>query len=308
MTVLEVGPRSVRVLSGPGGPVEPALAEAAVEWIDDPVGLYGERPVAVAELWRAVMTAAVAAQSGPVVLVHPDGWSRHRIARVVAAANTVADEVAAVPSSQWRRDGPPPAPDVAADIGHRQPPPRRRRSVALWGPALGLAVLLAGTALVGRSTPPAESGPPGDTTAVVEGRVEVRVPQSWAVVRVTSGPGSHRLQAGPPADPDIAVHITQAYAPESTLAQAAAVLSKAIAGQPAGVFADLRADGQAAGRPAVTYREVRPGRVVDWSVLQVGATRIGIGCQSPPDRPAAVRDACRAALASVRESGTDSPR
>ena len=53
----------------------------------------------------------------------------------------------------------------------------------------------------------------------------------------------------------------------------------------------------------MTYREVRPGRVIDWSVVLVGSTLIGIGCQSPPQRTDAVRIACERAMASASENG-----
>ena len=58
-----------------------------------------------------------------------------------------------------------------------------------------------------------------------------------------------------------------------------------------------------AGRPAVTYREVRPGRVIDWSAVLAGSTLIGIGCQGPPRRTDAVRTACERAVASAGEAG-----
>ncbi len=287
MTVLEIGPATVRVVRGAGGPVDPRLAEAALWWIDDPVGLYDEHPVAVSDLWREVMTAAVGEDA--VVLVHPDDWTRRRVGRVVAAADAVAGEVVAVPRRQWTADVERPG---GRDGGAEGPGRLRRPRAVALALAAGAAVSLAGAAIAVR--PPA-------TQTVVEGRIAVRFPADWTVARVTAGPGSRRLQAAPAADPELAVHVTQSYAPESTPAGTAAVLRRAIADQPAGVFVNFRADGRAAGRPAVTYREVRPGRVVDWSVVLVGSTRIGFGCQSPPQRTHAVRDACEQAIASAGE-------
>ena len=55
-----------------------------------------------------------------------------------------------------------------------------------------------------------------------------------------------------------------------------------------------------AGRPAIAYRETRPGTVVRWSVLIDGSTRIAVGCQSAPDREVAVRAACDQAVRSAR--------
>ena len=155
------------------------------------------------------------------------------------------------------------------------------------------------------ATPRPEVGAP-DPAAVslVEGRIVVAVPLHWNVERVRSGSGSRRVQVGSPVDPDIALHITASYAPDSTLAQAAEVLGDAVADQTPGVFVGFRPAVEVAGRPAVTYREVRVGRVVDWSVVLSGSTRIGIGCQSAPDRTEVVRAVCEQAIRTARELGT----
>jgi type VII secretion-associated protein (TIGR03931 family) len=139
---------------------------------------------------------------------------------------------------------------------------------------------------------------------LVEGRIVVEVPSRWNVERVRSGSGSRRVQVDSPTDADIALHITASYAPGSTLAQAAEVLGEAVAAQTPGVFVGFRPAVEVAGRPAVTYREVRAGRVVDWSVVLSGSTRIGIGCQSAPDRTEVVRGACEQAIRTARELGT----
>ena len=139
---------------------------------------------------------------------------------------------------------------------------------------------------------------------LVEGRIVVEVPPRWNVERVRSGSGSRRVQVDSPTDADIALHITASYAPGSTLAQAAEVLGEAVAAQTPGVFVGFRPAVEVAGRPAVTYREVRAGRVVDWSVVLSGSTRIGIGCQSAPDRTEVVRGACEQAIRTARELGT----
>ena len=139
---------------------------------------------------------------------------------------------------------------------------------------------------------------------LVEGRIVVEVPPRWNVERVRSGSGSRRVQVDSPTDADIALHITASYAPGSTLAQAAEVLGDAVAAQTPGVFVGFRPAVEVAGRPAVTYREVRAGRVVDWSVVLSGSTRIGIGCQSAPDRTEVVRGACEQAIRTARELGT----
>ena len=105
---------------------------------------------------------------------------------------------------------------------------------------------------------------------------------------------------------DTALHITQSYAPETTLAQAAEVLGRAVADQPPGVFVDFRSADDVADRPAVTYREVRAGRVIRWSVVLDRSTRISIGCQSAPGHEDTVRAVCDQAVRSAHEVGTAS--
>jgi type VII secretion-associated protein (TIGR03931 family) len=311
MTVVDVGPDTVRC-DGAGPAIEPALVEAALDWIDEPVGLYLDRPVAVGELWRAVMVAAVGESCRRIVVVHPDDWPRQRVDRLLAAANTVADEVVATRRSQW-------SPDEVTDLADT-PGEDRRRTVRSSTLALALlvatavAVLIGATVAVLRPAPARQAASPSRTEVaaeprmVEEGRIAVLVPADWTVARVTGGPGSRRLQVSSPEDPDVAVHITQSYAPETTLTQAAEVLARAISGQVAGVFVDLRADARFAGRPAVSYREIRSGRSVSWWVVVAGTTRISVGCQSPPDAEEPVRAACEQAVASVRERGTDPAR
>jgi type VII secretion-associated protein (TIGR03931 family) len=142
----------------------------------------------------------------------------------------------------------------------------------------------------------------------VEGRIAVQIPPGWIAERVTGGPGSRRVQVSSAADADLALHITQAYAPETTLAQAAAVLRRGIADQDPGVFVDFDPADEVAGRPAVSYREIRAGRVIRWVIVVAGPTRISIGCQSAPDREDAIREPCEQAVRSARETGTDARR
>ena len=299
---LEVGPNGVRVLEGQAvtmsPPVDPVLVEAALDWIDDPVGLYDGSPVAVADLWRSVMMAVAGQRCDSVVLVHPDDWPRRRIARVVAAANTVSDQVSPMRRSDWN---PEPRREQATELRMR----RRRAPVLVCLGAAG-AIVVAVTALLTWPPPDADPAALMDIATVVEGGVAVQFPRSWNVVRVTGGPGSPRLQANSPADPDLAVHVTQSYTPGSTLSQNAAVLSRVIAEQPVGVFVDFDADATVGELPAVTYREIRPGRVIEWMVLLVGSTRLAVGCQSPPGRARAVRPICMQAATSARENGSQS--
>ena len=382
VTVVEVGPASVRVLGGPSaGEPDEAMVSAVLDGIDDAVALFDERPVVVAELMRAVMSSILVASPGRVVIVHPSWWSRARIDLVVQSSGAarkvvalsrsevvraaghggtlieIAGEFVAVAGPGLRVFGRGNIESIAAaaaEVGRSgdvlldapaaipgsaqtaeqlrvalaargrsardvdvaalaDAAPSRRRVggpvAALVAASLVLAapVLPDGRELVGAvvATPRPEVGAP-DPAAVslVEGRIVVAVPLHWHVERVRSGSGSRRVQVGSPVDPDIALHITASYAPDSTLAQAAEVLGDAVADQTPGVFVGFRPAVEVAGRPAVTYREVRVGRVVDWSVVLSGSTRIGIGCQSAPDRTEVVRAVCEQAIRTARELGT----
>ena len=152
---------------------------------------------------------------------------------------------------------------------------------------------------------PADRYPALRPEILVEGNIAVGIPPHWIVERVTGGPGSRRVQVSSAADADLALHITQSYAPETTLAEAAAVLRRGIAEQDPGVFVDFTPADEIAGRSAVTYREIRPGRVIRWAVVLAGPTRISIGCQSAPDRPDAIREACEQAVRSARERSAE---
>lgn len=190
-------------------------------------------------------------------------------------------------------------------------PPRRRPAIRAALTVSAALVVLTGLVVVawrtpGRAPVPAQPVAAAESTSLVEGRIAVAIPPHWLVQRVTSGPGSRRVQVSSPADADAALHITQTYAPETTLAQAAEVLSRAVADQPPGVFVDFRSADDVAGRPAVTYREVRAGRVIRWSVVLDRATRISIGCQSAPGHEDSVRAVCDRAVRSAYEVGTAS--
>ena len=198
-------------------------------------------------------------------------------------------------SASGRPAGEPPAataPDAPPTCARR----RRRTALALTlVPALALIAAAAAWFRVGPHRLPA-----ADTVALVEGRVAVAVPAQWTVRRVTGGPGSRRLEVGAPGDSGSAIHITWAYAPQDSLGAAAAVLGRAAAAQPPGVFSDLHTD-VIAGRDVLTYQEVRPGRVIRWAVLLDGAIRIAVGCQSAPGGAENVRAACEDAVRSARE-------
>ena len=138
---------------------------------------------------------------------------------------------------------------------------------------------------------------------LVEGRVALTVPANWSTQRLVAGPGSARVQVTSPADPEVALHITQSPVPGETLTGTADRLKRAIDGEPAGVFVDFNPSGTTAGRPAVTYREVRAVHQVRWTVLVDGSVRISLGCQSRPGDEEAVRAACEQAVRSAHAVG-----
>jgi type VII secretion-associated protein (TIGR03931 family) len=167
-----------------------------------------------------------------------------------------------------------------------------------------LAVAAPAVAAVGRNGAPAIEK--AATTFLVEGRVALTVPANWPTQRVIGGPGSARVQATSPSDPEVALHVTQSLVPDPTheaLNGIAERLKRAIDVQQAGVFVDFDPSGVSVGRSAVTYRELRAGHQVRWTVLLDGAVQISIGCQSRPGGEDAVREVCEQAIRSVHAIG-----
>jgi type VII secretion-associated protein (TIGR03931 family) len=178
---------------------------------------------------------------------------------------------------------------------------RDRRLAGLAAAGVVLAAGVPAVAAVGRHDVSAAEKTP--TTFLVEGRVALTVPANWPTQRVVAGPGSARVQATSPSDPEVALHVTQSPVPGETLSGTAERLKRAIDAEPAGVFVDFNPSGVSAGRPAVTYREVRAGHHVRWTVLLDGAVRISVGCQSRPGGEDAVRDVCDQAVRSAHAVG-----
>ena len=167
-----------------------------------------------------------------------------------------------------------------------------------------LPVAISAVAPAGRpGGPPPAQVRTAPTTFLVEGRVALTVPANWATQRVVTGPGSARVQVTSPSDPEVALHITQSPVAGETLSGTAERLKRAIDAEPAGVFVDFNPSGISVGRPAVTYREVRAGHHVRWTVLLDGPVRISVGCQSRPGDEDAVRDACEQAVGSAHAVG-----
>jgi type VII secretion-associated protein (TIGR03931 family) len=175
-------------------------------------------------------------------------------------------------------------------------PSRRTRRTLI--PVVLVMCAAAVVALAGLShrSPPTVAMP---TTFLVEGRVALTVPAQWMTQRIVAGPGSARVQITSPSDPDAALHVTQSLVADATLSDTAETLKRAIDEAPNGVFIDFNPNGHSAGRPAVTYREVRAGHDVRWTVILDGPVRISIGCQSRRGEDAAVHDACDLAVRSA---------
>ena len=193
----------------------------------------------------------------------------------------------------------------AADAGGFGSRGWKRSGVAAAG--FVLAVAAPAVAAVGRNGVPVTVAAP--TTFLVEGRVALTAPANWPTQRVTAGPGSARLQVTSPSDPEVALHVTQSPAPDTTpealetFKATAARVKRAIDAEPAGVFVDFNPSAVSVGRSAVTYREIRAGHQVRWTVLLDGAVQISIGCQSRPGGEDAVREACEQAVRSAHALG-----
>jgi type VII secretion-associated protein (TIGR03931 family) len=175
--------------------------------------------------------------------------------------------------------------------------PRSRRGAAVIAGITSAVLLCAAFAMRGG---PAESAAHDiPMTLLVEGRVGVMVPAVWPVQRITSGPGSARVQIVSSTEPDVALQLTQSVGPAWGRSGVVDSLRAALQAEPAGVFVDFNASDDRAGKPAVTYRERRPNHYVDWVVLIDGEVRIAIGCQSAPGREQLIRDVCDRAVRSA---------
>ena len=249
---------------------------AATVAIDAPTGVGGAVPLAamIADRLRATET-------GLQVVVVDDA----RLLQL-ATAGTADDERA--------------APEPAADTG-RARCWRGNRMLVAAAAVLATVVLAAGMRGPDVANVPSTAEMP--MTFLLEGRVTVQVPAQWTRERVTSGPGSARVQVVSPSDPDTALHVTQSWVPAETLDHTAQTLRHAVDAQPAGLFVDFNPSDRSAGRPAVTYREVRAGHQIKWTVLVDGSVRISVGCQSAPGRDDSVRYVCEQAVKSARGLG-----
>jgi type VII secretion-associated protein (TIGR03931 family) len=201
------------------------------------------------------------------------------------------------------------AESCAPQAGEPQPAVGERKAAAAPRRARRSVTLAAGVAVTGvLFVAVTVGGDPGATAPrtalLIEGHVVVEVPATWSARRVTAGPGSARLQVSSPANPHAAVHVTQSPVPkDETLQRTADTLRRALQAQPPGVFVDFDPGDRRGGRPAVTYREIRSGHDIRWTVLLDGDVRISVGCQSARGSESAVLEACERAISSARNIG-----
>ncbi|WP_167105811.1 type VII secretion-associated protein [Mycobacterium sp. DL592] len=100
MTVLEVGPATVRQLPPrDGAALDPEMVACALAGIDDTTVLLHERPVAVAALWRHVLSSTAGTRPASLTLVHPTWWPSGRVARIREWAALVTGDVQTVTRS-----------------------------------------------------------------------------------------------------------------------------------------------------------------------------------------------------------------
>jgi len=171
------------------------------------------------------------------------------------------------------------------------------RVAILAGTLLSAAALCGGFVASHDAQP---SAPDTPMTLLVEGRVGVMVPVRWAIRRVTSGPGSARVQIVSPDDENVAVHVTQSsLAPLQSREQVAEALRRALRQEPDGVFVEFNPSDSRADQPVMTYREIRADHQIQWAVLIDGRLRIAVGCQSAPGHEQAIREVCDRAIRSA---------
>lgn len=258
----------------------------------------------VEDVAEAVALSIQAAASGTTETVLIDAPATVRGAKMLAAA--IADRlpssggIAAIVVDDIRLR------KLAGELKTTEEHPRRPKRAKTSGKILrAMTVVATATGVfvsVGmhsrHGAPPAPSSFP--TAVVVEGHVALEVPAHWPMRRVVAGPGSARVQLTSPADPEVALHVTQSRVALPGLDATAEFLKNAMDAAPAGVFVDFDPAGRSAGRPVVTYREVRAGHDIRWTVWVDNAVRISIGCQSRRSRDDAVSRECQLAIRSAR--------
>ncbi len=272
------------------------------------VAVAGAETVAVARTMQPTIVAKevanlVAATMRPVVVIDAPVAGAAALATSIAeavregGAQTVIEVDDARLRQLARRASQPPS-----DCGKPRPTDAARRSPARrlrWLAAAGVVGVTAVSVFGAVSRNGVRDAPRAATSFLVEGQVALTVPANWPTQRLVGGPGSARVKVTSPSDPEVALHVTQSRIAGETLSRTAERLKRAIDAEPAGVFVDFNPYGSSAGRAAVTYREIRAGHQVRWTVLLDGMVRISLGCQSRPGAEDAVLDVCEQAVRSA---------
>ncbi|OBF80572.1 type VII secretion-associated protein [Mycobacterium sp. 852002-51163_SCH5372311] len=307
MVIVEIGERLVAMV-GAGIQAVPRRSESQLVAKDVADVIAQDAAKDVADVIAGMTRGA-----SPVVVIDAPS----HIAAATALAEAITDAVRDTARRVLQIDGrrlaglarppattPPPEqsgawPVAAAPVGFRG---RKLAGVGAAGAVLSVLVLALPAPEPVRRHAVLSTGQ-APATYLVEGRVALKVPADWPTQRVVDGPGSARIQVTSPADPEVALHVTQSPVVGETLARAAERLKEAIDAEPVGVFVDFNPAGSSAGRPAVTYREVRAAHQVWWTVLLDGTVRISVGCQSRPGDEDAVRGVCDQAVRSAHAVG-----
>ncbi|HET7666332.1 MAG TPA: type VII secretion-associated protein [Mycobacterium sp.] len=270
-TIVEVAPEFV-VVSSPDGRVRVAIRE-------DTEAVLASIPMSAAVLLDGEVAC-------PVVAALADRL------RAKAVDVTVVDpqRVQRCVATLW-------PPDVS-DGSEARPNNRFGRAAAVMAGMLLAAAALCGGLAVRHVVQSSAATMP--MTLMVEGRVGVMVPARWRVQRITTGPGSARVQIVSADDARVAVHVTQSQLPvRQSLAEVAESLRAALSQEPDGVFVDFTPSDVRAGTAVATYREIRADHAIAWFVLIDGGLRIAIGCQSAPGLEEVVREVCDQAIRSA---------
>lgn len=303
MTDVDMTTRAVLLVQRHGGVVV-ELAEhlVAVVGAGAPIAVH-PRATAPEEVADRVAAAVAARHDGrPVLVDAPAGVPGAAALASLVIGRLAAERVRArvANESQLRsaatllasaRDAPPAA--GATEVGRGG----RRRTALAFG--IAVVALASGTIVLGRTHGPTQS-PAIPVSVLLDGRVSMDVPAGWTVQRITDGPGSARVQVISPSEGDAMLHLTQSWTPGADLVATAAALRQAVDDETAGAFVDFNPRDTRAGRAAVTYRELRPGREVRWVVLVDEGVRISVGCQNAYGRAATVAAACDGAVRSAR--------
>jgi type VII secretion-associated protein (TIGR03931 family) len=279
-TIIEIAPEFVVVTRSSGASFVPrvdgpaAIADAVVAAVGISTAAHVDAPAGVDDVERLSALIADRLRVNGVAVTFTDEDSVRR-----AAASTQVEHGGS-----------------ECDVGV---PPRRtrhrRRSAVAAGMVMAV-MLWGGFATRGGGGSSSADMP---TSLLVEGRVAIMVP-AWKMRRITSGPGSARVQIVSPSDADVALHVTQSVdASQGNLAVTADSLRTALDEEPDGVFVDFDASDSRAGRAAITYREIRDKHHVVWAVVIESSVRIAIGCQSAPGRDHVVREICDRAIQSA---------